>query len=61
VTAIRAIRTILAVGMIVVGIIIVIDMARYPIAYTFSGIILGVALIALGIVRLHALYGRSAR
>ncbi len=58
-TAIRTIRTALAVGMIVVGVIIVGEMVRYPIAYTFTGVILGLALIALGIVRLRAIYVRS--
>jgi hypothetical protein len=61
VTAVRAIRTALAAAMIVIGAIIIGEMARYPIAYTFTGIILGLALIALGIVRLRALYGRRVR
>jgi hypothetical protein len=60
VTALHVVRAILAAGFVVVGAIIVAEMLRYPIAYTFSGIILGLAMIALGIVRLRALLGRSA-
>jgi len=57
----RIIRTVLSLGMIVIGVIVVAQMARYPIAASFTGIILGLAMIALGTVRLRALYDRSGR
>ncbi len=57
----RIIRTILSLGMIVVGVIVVAQMARYPISASFTGIILGLAMIALGTIRLRALYGKSGR
>lgn len=55
----RIIRTVLSLGMIVIGAIVVAQMAHYPIAASFTGIILGLAMIALGTIRLRALYGRS--
>jgi|GEM_PF-5836781 hypothetical protein len=57
--AIRALRCALAAGFIVVGVVIIGEMLRYPISYTFTGIILGLAMIALGIARLRGLIGRS--
>jgi putative effector of murein hydrolase LrgA (UPF0299 family) len=60
-TAMRLIRTILAAGFIVVGIVICSELVHYPIASTFPGFVLALAMIALGIVRLRALYERSGR
>jgi hypothetical protein len=57
----RIIRTVLSVAMIVIGAIVVAQMSRYPIASSFTGLILGLAMIALGTIRLRALYGRSGR
>ncbi|HUN28176.1 MAG TPA: hypothetical protein VMV65_00090 [Alphaproteobacteria bacterium] len=57
----RMIRTVLSLAMIVVGGIVVAQMAHYPIAASFTGIILGLAMIALGTIRLRALYGQSRR
>jgi hypothetical protein len=52
-----ALRTVLSVAMIVIGTIIVVRMLPYPISASFTGIVLGGAMIALGIVRLRAIYG----
>ncbi|HTU69145.1 MAG TPA: hypothetical protein VMF11_02400 [Candidatus Baltobacteraceae bacterium] len=57
----RTVRAILAVAMIVVGAIIVGRMVRYPIGAAFTGIVLGLAMIALGIVRLRMLASRARR
>ncbi|HTX57835.1 MAG TPA: hypothetical protein VMD47_12120 [Candidatus Acidoferrales bacterium] len=57
----RAVRAVLAVALIVVGAIILARMIHYPIAAGFTGIILGLAMIGLGAVRLRALYGRVDR
>ena len=46
-------RAFLAVAMICLGIYIVAQMARFPFAQSFTGIVLGVAMILLGIVRLR--------
>jgi hypothetical protein len=53
----RAVRTVLSVALILVGGYILVEMLRYPIKESFTGIILGIAMIALGIVRLGAIYG----
>ncbi|MGA7569300.1 MAG: hypothetical protein WBG27_01605 [Candidatus Aquilonibacter sp.] len=55
----RIVRTVLSLGMIVIGIVVVAQMLHYPIAASFTGLILGLAMIALGAIRLRALYGRS--
>lgn len=57
----RAVRAVLAVAMIVVGAIIVARMVHYPVGAAFTGIILGVAMIALGVVRLRMLQSRGGR
>jgi putative effector of murein hydrolase LrgA (UPF0299 family) len=54
---VRSLRTLLSVAMILVGGYITVEMLHYPIAASFTGIVLGVAMIALGIVRLRAIYG----
>jgi hypothetical protein len=43
--------------MIIVGAIIVVRMMPYPISASFTGIVLGLAMIALGVVRLRSLFG----
>jgi putative effector of murein hydrolase LrgA (UPF0299 family) len=47
--------------MIAVGGYILTRMAHYPIAAGFTGIILGLAMMALGVVRLRAMYGGTPR
>jgi putative effector of murein hydrolase LrgA (UPF0299 family) len=54
---VRSFRTVLSLAMIVVGGYITVEMLHYPISASFTGIVLGIALIALGIVRLRAIYG----
>jgi hypothetical protein len=46
-------RAFLAVGMIVLGMYIIARMVSFPFAQSFTGIVLGVAMILLGIVRLR--------
>jgi putative effector of murein hydrolase LrgA (UPF0299 family) len=53
----RAARTALSIAMIIVGAIIVVRMVPYPISASFTGIVLGLAMIALGVVRLRSLFG----
>lgn len=53
----RSLRTVLSLAMIVVGGYITVEMLRYPISASFTGIVLGVAMIALGVVRLRAIHG----
>ncbi|HUA08099.1 MAG TPA: hypothetical protein VMA98_02425 [Candidatus Acidoferrales bacterium] len=53
----RAVRTVLALAMIVVGAIILTRILHYPLAASFTGIVLGLAMIALGAIRLRAIYG----
>ncbi len=48
-----AIRIVLALAMIVVGIVIIVRMFPYPIHETFTGLVLGAAMIALGAFRLY--------
>jgi hypothetical protein len=57
------VRVLLAVAMMVVGGTIVVRMLPYGIAQTFTGLILGLAMLALGAYRLHQLYryGRAQR
>jgi hypothetical protein len=57
----RIVRTILSLGMIVIGVIVVAQMLHYPIAASFTGLILGAAMTLLGTIRLRALYGRTGR
>jgi putative effector of murein hydrolase LrgA (UPF0299 family) len=52
-----AVRTGLSLAMIVVGAVIIVRMMPYPISASFTGIVLGLAMIALGIVRLRTLFG----
>jgi hypothetical protein len=52
-----ALRTVLSIAMIVVGAIIIVRMIPYPISASFTGLILGLAMIALGILRLRTLFG----
>lgn len=52
-----ALRTVLSIAMIVVGTVILVRMMPYPISASFTGIILGLAMIALGVVRLRTLFG----
>lgn len=54
-------RGALAVFMIVVGAIVVIQMLRYPLAQSFTGIVLGGAMIALGFIRLRQVRERLRR
>ena len=58
---VRTIRTALAIAMIAVGGYILLRMFHYAIAASFTGIILGLAMMALGVVRLRAIYGGSRR
>lgn len=46
-------RAIIAIGLIIVGIYVIARMAAFPFAQTFTGWILGIAMILLGIVRLR--------
>ena len=48
-----AVRGALALGMIVLGIYIIARMVSFPFAQSFTGIVLGVAMILLGVVRLR--------
>ncbi len=50
-----AIRMVLSVAMIVVGGIIFARMLPYPIAQSFTGLVLGAAMIALGVIRMRQL------
>jgi hypothetical protein len=52
-----AVRTVLSVAMIVVGAVIIVRMMPYPISASFTGLVLGLAMIALGVVRLRTLFG----
>ena len=47
-----AIRTVLALVMIVVGVVLIVRMFPYPIKQTFTGLVLGAAMVALGAFRL---------
>ena len=60
-SAVRTIRAGLAIAMIAVGGYILTRMLHYPIAASFTGIILGLAMMALGVVRLRAIYGGNRR
>jgi hypothetical protein len=56
----RAIRTLLALALVVVGISIVSRMIRYPFIESVSGVVLGLAMVLLGAFRLRALYRKHA-
>jgi uncharacterized membrane protein len=45
------VRGALSVLMVVIGAFIVIQMLRYPIAQSFTGVVLGGAMVLLGIIR----------
>jgi hypothetical protein len=47
------IRAILAVIMTILGAVVLVEMLRYPIAQTYTGVILGLAMMALGLFRLN--------
>lgn len=55
-------RAIIAVALIVLGAYIIVRMMPFPIAQSFTGIVLGIAMIALGVIRLRQVIAvRSAR
>ena len=57
-----ALRAVLSFAMIVAGATIIVRMLAYPLAQTFTGIVLGLAMMALGLFRLRQLYrARSAQ
>jgi putative effector of murein hydrolase LrgA (UPF0299 family) len=55
------VRGALAILLILVGCYIVTMMLRYPIAQSFTGIVLGAAMVMLGIVRLRQIREASRR
>ena len=57
----RLLRAVISAALIVVGAVIFTKMLHYPIRYSITGLVLGAAMIALGIVRLRALYARETR
>ncbi len=57
----RLVRTLIASALVVFGAIVLTEMLHYPLRYAISGIVLGAAMIALGVLRLRALYGRRDR
>ncbi|MDE2482170.1 MAG: hypothetical protein KGN02_08265 [bacterium] len=57
-----AVRFVLAIAMVVVGAVIIVRMFPYPIKSTFTALVLGAAMIALGAFRLLQLVrARQAR
>jgi len=50
------VRALLAIAMMVVGGTIFVRMLPYGIAQTFTGLVLGLAMIGLGAYRLHQIY-----
>ena len=55
-------RAIIAVALIVLGAYIIVRMIPFSIAQSFTGIVLGIAMIALGVIRLRQVIAvRSAR
>ena len=56
-----AFRGVLSVMMVVLGAFIIIEMLRYPIAQSFTGIVLGGALVLLGILRFRQVRGAMRR
>lgn len=57
------VRAFIAVALVIVGACILVQMLRYGIAQTFTGVILGIAMIALGLFRLKQIVaiGRTPR
>jgi hypothetical protein len=56
----KGVRTVLALALIVVGATIIVRMIHFPFLTSITGVVLGGAMIALGVLRLHGLYGRHA-
>jgi hypothetical protein len=46
------VRALIAAVMVVLGATVLVEMLRYPIAQTFTGVVLGLAMMALGLLRL---------
>jgi hypothetical protein len=57
----RLLRTLIAVALIALGAVILSEMLHYPLRYSLTGIVVGGAMIALGIMRLRLLYTRPRR
>ena len=57
----RVIRTLIALALIVTGAVILSEMLHYQLRYSFTGLVLGGAMILLGAVRLRALFARVPR
>lgn len=57
----RIVRTVIALALIVIGAFILSEMLRYPLRYSFTGLVIGGAMILLGAVRLRTLYSRVPR
>jgi hypothetical protein len=49
------VRGLIAAVMVLLGAIVLVEMLRYPIAQTFSGVILGLAMMGLGLFRLNSI------
>jgi hypothetical protein len=55
-------RAIIAIALILLGAYIIVRMVPFPIAQSLTGIILGIAMIALGVIRLRQIMAvRRAR
>ncbi len=55
-------RAIIAIALILLGAYIIVRMMPFPLAQSFTGIVLGIAMIALGVIRLRQILAvRSAR
>jgi len=52
----RAVRTVLALALIAMGVLIVVRMLHFPFLASLTGFVLGGAMIALGTLRLRNLY-----
>jgi hypothetical protein len=48
-----AVRTVIAAGLIAMGVWVIVRMLPYPVAQAYTGFVLGGAMIALGVVRLR--------
>jgi hypothetical protein len=46
------VRALISAVMVILGGIVLVEMLRYPIAQTYTGVVLGLAMMALGIFRL---------
>ena len=54
-------RAFIAIALILIGAYIIVRMMPFPIAQSFTGIVLGIAMIALGVIRLRQILAvRSA-